>query len=131
MDLIGKIHVPSFRSHYFIVVAINYFTTWVDAVPAKAVNQAYIIKFINKHIIYTFCLPESITADQGSVFIGEKVKAFADSRGIKILKSTPYFTQGNGQAKSSNKMIKGIVEKMVEDHPRKWHDLLSEALWAY
>ncbi|BFG20981.1 hypothetical protein CerSpe_072550 [Prunus speciosa] len=51
--------------------------------------------------------------------------------GIKLIHSTPYYPQSNGQAEASNKVIKGILEKMIEEKPREWHDLLPEALWAY
>ncbi|XP_059654775.1 uncharacterized protein LOC132301549 [Cornus florida] len=45
--------------------------------------------------------------------------------------STPYFAQSNGQAEASNKVILNILKKMIENHPREWHHLLFEALWAY
>ncbi|XP_050217264.1 uncharacterized protein LOC126668088 [Mercurialis annua] len=37
----------------------------------------------------------------------------------------------NGQAESSNKTIINIVQKMLEENPRDWHRILSEALEAY
>ena len=50
--------------------------------------------------------------------------------GIELYHSTPYYTQGNGQAESSNKILKGMIERMVEDNPRNWHESLSDALWG-
>ncbi|XP_021826273.1 uncharacterized protein LOC110767132 [Prunus avium] len=40
-------------------------------------------------------------------------------------------TPSSSSAEASNKVIKGILEKMIEEKPRAWHDLLPEALWAY
>ncbi|XP_059626926.1 uncharacterized protein LOC132269687 [Cornus florida] len=74
---------------------------------------------------------ESITTDRGSALVAKEVQAFAAEYRIKLLNSTPHFAQGNGQAESSNKMLKGIIEKMVEDNPMVWHEQLSETLWAY
>ena len=91
MHLIYKIHPPSSNLHRFIAVATDYFNNWVDIMPAKAINQAYVIKFINEHIIHRFSLPKSIMVDQGLVFTGVDVKAFANNQGIKILNPTPYF----------------------------------------
>ena len=33
MDLIGKIHPLSSKYHVFIIVAMDYFTKWVEALP--------------------------------------------------------------------------------------------------
>ncbi|XP_050229153.1 uncharacterized protein LOC126678293 [Mercurialis annua] len=49
---------------------------------------------------------------------------------IKMLHSTPYYVQANRQAEATNKAIKLIVQKMIEENPRQWHVLLSEAVWA-
>ncbi|CAL9029560.1 unnamed protein product [Prunus brigantina] len=48
-----------------------------------------------------------------------------------MVQSTPYNPQSNGQAEASNKVIKGILEKMIDKNPKEWHYLLSNSLWAY
>ena len=63
--------------------------------------------------------------------MGDAVQSFANDHGFKFTHSTPYFAQANGQAEASNKVLKGILEKMITDNPREWHSLLSETLWAY
>ncbi|MBE2321401.1 transposase family protein, partial [Solirubrobacter sp. CPCC 204708] len=89
------------------------------------------IKCIKENIIHRFGLPQTITADQGSVFTGSEIKAFSNEYGFEIIHSTPYYAQANGQAESTNKILKLNIEKMVENNPRIWHELLSETLWAY
>jgi hypothetical protein len=59
------------------------------------------------------------------------VREFADSYGIKLLNSSPYYAQANGQAESSNKTLVKLIKKKIEDNPRRWHEVLSEALWAH
>ncbi|XP_070672205.1 uncharacterized protein [Malus domestica] len=39
--------------------------------------------------------------------------------------------QVNGQTEASNKVLIGILEKMVRGRPDMWHLKLNEALWAY
>jgi hypothetical protein len=34
------------------------------------------------------------------------------------------------QAESSNKTLIKLIKKKIEDNPRRWHEVLSEALWA-
>jgi hypothetical protein len=50
---------------------------------------------------------------------------------IKLLNSSPYYAQANGQAKASNKVLIKIIEKRIEDNPRRWHEKLSEVLWEH
>jgi hypothetical protein len=45
-----------------------------------------------------------------------------------LLNSSPYYAQANGQAEASNK---SLIKRKVDEYLRKWHDFLSEALWAY
>nr|AAX94878.1 retrotransposon protein, putative, unclassified [Oryza sativa Japonica Group]ABA92250.1 retrotransposon protein, putative, unclassified [Oryza sativa Japonica Group] len=40
-------------------------------------------------------------------------------------------TEANGQAESSNKTLLKLVKKKIEEHPKRWHEVLSEALWAH
>ena len=51
--------------------------------------------------------------------------------GFTIVNLTPYYAQANGQAESTNKILKTNIQKMVDHNPRVWHELLSEVLWAY
>ena len=55
----------------------------------------------------------------------------AESYKIKILNLSPYYAQANGQAESSNKILIRLIKKKIEENPRRWHEVLSEALWAH
>ena len=65
------------------------------------------------------------------MFTSEEFRDFAASMGIKLLNSSPYFTQANGQAEASNQIMIKPIKKKIEEQPRKWHLTLTEALWAY
>jgi len=51
--------------------------------------------------------------------------------GIKVLNSSPYYAQATGQAEASNKGIIKLVNRKIEENPKRWHTLLNEALWSY
>ncbi|KAI5316920.1 hypothetical protein L3X38_036627 [Prunus dulcis] len=131
MDLIGKIYPASSQQHCFIIVATDYFTKWVEAKPIKTTTSQEIITFIEEQIIQRFGIPESITTDRGSSFISRDMLDMAETFKFKLLQSTPYYAQANGQAESSNKVIINIIRKMLEKNPKQWHEKLSETLWAY
>ncbi|XP_059654964.1 uncharacterized protein LOC132301754 [Cornus florida] len=131
LDFIGKLTPPSVDGHTHIVVATDYFIKWVEAISLKTCEQLPVIDFIKKHIIHRFGILETITTNRGLSFIGNKVLDYCAECGVQVIRSTPYFAQSNGQAEASNKVILNILEKMIENHPKEWHHLLSEALWAY
>ncbi|XP_059629728.1 uncharacterized protein LOC132272643 [Cornus florida] len=87
--------------------------------------------FIEKHIIHRFGIPEIIATDKSLSFLGSMVQDLFDIYNNQFTSSTPYFAQVNGQAEASNKVIIGIIEKMIEKYPQQWHNLLSKELWAY
>ena len=96
IDLIGKIYPPSSKNHKFILVATDYFNKWVEVIPPKIVTSKEMIEFVKEHIIYRFGTPQTITTDQGNMFISEEFGEFAASMGIKLLNSSPYYAQANG-----------------------------------
>ncbi|XP_028100165.1 uncharacterized protein LOC114299587 [Camellia sinensis] len=129
--MISKIFPPSSKGHSFIVVATDYFTKWAKSILMKSMNQSDIIKIIKENIIHRFDLPQHIVADRETIFFGEEVQAFAKEYGIELSHSTPCYVHGNGQVELKNKVLKGIIKRMIEDEPRIWHEVLSKALWSY
>jgi transposase InsO family protein len=68
--------------------------------------------------------------DQGPAFMSSQFREFKASLKIKLLNSSPYYAQSNGQAEMSNKTIVGLIKKKIEEKPRSWHEVLMEALWV-
>jgi transposase InsO family protein len=69
--------------------------------------------------------------DQCSSFLSHQVREFAKSLKIKLLSSLPYYAQANGQVESSNKTLIKLIKKKIEENLKRWHEVLSKALWAY
>jgi hypothetical protein len=131
LDFIGKIHPPSVKGHCFVIVATDYFTKWTEAIPLNNMTHKEVIGFITEHIIHRFGIPQTLTTDKGTSFVAKEVRDFVKSYGIRLLKSSPYYAQDNGQAESSNKTLVKLIKKKIEDNPRRWHEVLSKALWAH
>jgi transposase InsO family protein len=89
------------------------------------------VEFVKEHIIYRFGIPQTITTDQGAQFVSSESREFAESMGIKLLNSSPYYAQANGQAEASNKIMIKIIQKKIDQKPKRWHSVLNEALLAY
>jgi transposase InsO family protein len=110
---------------------MDYLTKWMEAVPLKNMTHKEVIHFILEHIIHRFGRPQTLTMDQGSSFMSHQVREFAESLKIKLLSSSLYYAQVNGQAESSNKTLIKLIKKMIEENPKSCHEVLSEALWAH
>jgi transposase InsO family protein len=109
----------------------DYFTKWVEAVPMKSVTSRDVINFVKEHVIHRFGISQTITTDGGSVFIYDEFRKFAAVMGIKLIRSSPYYAQANGQAEASNQSLIKLIKRKIDEYPRHWHEVLSEALWAY
>jgi hypothetical protein len=121
----------SSKGHRFILVATDYFTKWMEAVLLKNMMHREVIHFILEYIIHRFGIPQTLIMDQGLSFMSHQVHKFAESLKIKLVSSSPYYAQANGQAESSNKTLIKLIKKKIEENPKRWHEVLSEALWAH
>jgi hypothetical protein len=63
--------------------------------------------------------------------MSHQVCEFAEFLKIKLLNSSPYYTQANGQVESSNKIVIKLIKKKIDEHPKMWHEVLLEDLWAH
>jgi hypothetical protein len=113
IDLIGQINPPSSKGHKFVLLATNYFTKRVVVIPLKKVTSKNMVEFVKEHIIYRFGIPQTITTDQGTQFTSSKFTDFAESMGIKLLNSSPYYAQANGQVEASNKIMIKIIRRRL------------------
>jgi len=46
IDIIGQIFPSSGKGNEFVLVATNYFTKWVEAIPLKITSSTNVIEFI-------------------------------------------------------------------------------------
>jgi hypothetical protein len=109
-----RLNPPSSKGHKFVLLATDYFTKWVEAIPLKKVTSENMVEFVKVHIIYRFGIPQTITTDQGTQFTSSEFREFAESIGIKLLNSSPYYAQANGQAEASNKIMIKIIKKKID-----------------
>ena len=117
--------------HAWILVAIYYFTKWVEAKSYADLTSKEVCDFVEEHIVTRFGMPETIITDNGTIFTADRFKEYMTMLRIRLEQSTPYYPQANGQAEVSNKVLIGILEKMIKEKPGMWHFKLNEALWAY
>ena len=116
LDIIGEIKTNSSLQHKYILIATDYFTRWVEAIPLRKINEDEVISFLQDHIMTRFGVPFSLVFDNAKYFSSIKLTTFSHDKGIKLHYSANYYPQGNGLAESSNKnLIRILINTVVEN----------------
>jgi len=125
---LGPIILPSSKGHRFILVIIDYFSKWVEAIPLREVKTSDVIKFVKHHIIYRFGVPRRIVHDNGPQFVSQTFQRFCNKFRIQSVSSTAYYPAANGLAEAFNKTIGKLLKKFVSKSQRDLDDKLGEYL---
>ena len=76
IDIIGKISPKSFNGHEYILVAIDYFTKWVEVASYARLTVARVAKFIKLHIICRYGVPHELISNRGVHFRARWTRRF-------------------------------------------------------
>jgi hypothetical protein len=79
LDFIGEVHPASTKGHHFMLVATDYFTKWVEAMPLKGMTHKELINFVLEHIMHRLGIPQTLTTDQGPAFMSHQFAEFTKS----------------------------------------------------
>ncbi|XP_023880936.1 uncharacterized protein LOC111993323 [Quercus suber] len=104
IDTIAKIHATTSNGHEFILIAIDYFTKWVEATSYKVLNSKKVAQFIQTNIIYRYVVLHEIIFDNGLHFKGETEKLLQQFN-IQHHKSSLYHPQTDEAVEAVNKNI--------------------------
>jgi transposase InsO family protein len=88
-------------------------------------------KMFHEVIFLSYGVPRIVINDGGSHFIDWTFQKALSEVGVDHRIATTYHPQTSGQAETSNKQIKNILQKTVNQMGRSWRSKLSETLWAY
>ncbi|RDX62614.1 Gag-Pol polyprotein, partial [Mucuna pruriens] len=128
--MIGPIEPKASNGHRFILVAVDYFTKWIEAESYASVSRNVVAKFIKRNLICRYGIPADIVTDNGTNLNNKVISELCGEFQIKHRNSTPYRPQMNGAVEAANKNIKKIIQKMVVTY-KDWHDMLPYALHGY
>jgi len=115
----------------FILVAVDYFTRWVEAEACVQADGKTVEKFVKKNIFSRFGCPRAIVSDGGKHFNNTLLNNVLKKYGVKHRVTMPYHPQANGLVELANREIKGILEKTVGHNRKDWAYRLDDSFWAY
>ncbi|XP_070025777.1 uncharacterized protein [Nicotiana sylvestris] len=104
---------------------------WVEAVALPNNEGRSVVAFLKKNIFTRFGTPRAIISDGGSHFCNKAFDTLLARYGVNHKVSTPYHPQANGQVEVSNREIKSIMSKTVNENRTDLSKKLDDALRAY
>ena len=129
MDFIGPFP-PSYNNLY-ILLAVDYVSKWVEAIPTHTNDAKVVAQFLRSHIFSRFGTPRALITDNGTHFYNKMIDKVLQKYGVRHRTSLAYHPQSNGQAEVSNREIKSILEKTINSSRKDWSKKIEDALWAY
>nr|GFA66841.1 hypothetical protein [Tanacetum cinerariifolium] len=87
IDFMGPF--PSSRGNRYLLVAVDYFSKWVEAKPLPTNDARFVVKFL-KSIFARFGTPRAIISDRGTYFSNDKFAKVMSKYGVTHRLSTAY-----------------------------------------
>ncbi|RDX98991.1 hypothetical protein CR513_18019, partial [Mucuna pruriens] len=121
VDILGPFP-PAPGQVKFLIVAVDYFTKWVEAKPVTTITAERVKRF---------GIPAEIVSDNGTQFASKAMAEFCEGLKIKQVFTSVEHPQSNGQAEAANKIILRRLRKRLEEAKGRWAKELPQVLWSY
>ena len=107
------INPPSSNGNHYIILAVEYFTKWVEAIPTFKKMAKLATYFLFNHVITRFSVHKKIVIDNGSHFRNSFMDEITTKLGLRQDFFSPYYPQCNGQVESINKVLNTTLQQMI------------------
>jgi transposase InsO family protein len=104
LDQVGPLPKSSRGSHTYLLVAVDKFSKWIEAIPVTNQEATTTVKFFES-IVYRYGVPNSIITDNGTNFTSGEFQEFAINLGIKIKYVSVAHPKSNSQVKNTNGLV--------------------------
>ncbi|XP_057808633.1 uncharacterized protein LOC131023106 [Salvia miltiorrhiza] len=112
IDIVGQLPTAP-RGKCFLIVAVDYFSKWVEAEAVTRVDEATVEKFIWKNICCRYGVPRVLISDNGAQFTSQRIEDFCSRMDIEQRFVSVAHLQANGQVELANRTIS---EVRLESH---------------
>ncbi|XP_011083352.1 uncharacterized protein LOC105165895 [Sesamum indicum] len=130
IDIIGPFPQAVVQKE-FLIVAVEYFSKWIEAEALAKISEKEVINFIWKNIICRFGISRVLVSDNRTQFQGKKIMAWCKELKIKQNFTAVGNPQANGQAEVTNRTLLQYLKTRLEGAKGAWVEELPGVLWAY
>jgi len=93
----------------YLVVAIEYFTKWIEAEPVAQITAHKVQLFVGRNIVCRFGIPRHLVSNNGTQFASQQLFKLCMKLGMKQVFAFVEHPQTNGQVESTNRvLLKGL-----------------------
>ncbi|WP_432422656.1 DDE-type integrase/transposase/recombinase [Streptococcus dysgalactiae] len=126
IDIFGPLPTSNAGNRY-VVVMIEHFTRWVEAVPVADQTAETLSRVLMENVISRFGIPEEVLTDQSPCFEAQHFQDFLRRFGIRRIRTSPYHPQTNRMTERFNRTLK----QLLHAHRADWEKGLPEVLFGY
>ncbi|XP_019200265.1 PREDICTED: uncharacterized protein LOC109193869 [Ipomoea nil] len=119
VDILGPFSQLSGRRR-FVIVAIDYFSKWIEAEPLATITSQQCARFLWRNVISRFGVPIHLISDNGRQFVGQYFQNFLATIGTTSIRSLVVYPQGNGQVENANRTILEGLKKKLHSAGHSW-----------
>nr|GEV36236.1 reverse transcriptase domain-containing protein [Tanacetum cinerariifolium] len=98
----------------FLIVAMDYFTKWIEAKAVATITGGQVKKFVWDNIVCRFGLPGEIVSDNGKQFSDNPFKDWCDKLNITQRFASVKHPQSNGLVERANKSLGEEIKACLE-----------------
>ena len=119
---------PSSNGYSYNLVALDYVTKWVEAIPTSSADPNTSIKMLKEVIFLRFGVPRYLMTDGGSHFIHGDFRKMLAKYDVNHRIAPPYHPQSSDKVELSNREITLILQKTINRSRKNWFKKLDDAL---
>jgi hypothetical protein len=120
------------ENYKYAVIAIKYFTNWIEAKPLVNIATTGIKRLFRENIICRFRVPQKITVGNAKQFDCHVFKGFCHQMGVKAAFTSVYHPQSNGAVERANTLLFSAIKKIIKDQTKgKWAEELPRVVWSH
>ncbi|GJY81610.1 reverse transcriptase domain-containing protein [Tanacetum coccineum] len=115
----------------FFIVAMDYFTKWIEAKAVATITGNQVKKFVWDNIVCRFGLPGEIVSDNGKQFSDNPFKDWCEKLNITQRFASVKHPQSNGLVERANRSLGEGIKARLGEGNKNWIEELPHVLWAH
>jgi len=115
----------------YLVVAIEYFTKWIEAEQVAQITAHKVQHFVWKNSVCRFGIPRRLGSDDGTQFTRQQLGKLCTELGIKQVFASVEHPQTNGQVESANRVLLRGLKRRLDKAKGTWAEEVPRIVWAY